>query len=124
MCEEVVELISNSSTPKPKRLQNNVFVLYAPEKIRLPPGEVKNIKMKIKIRLPSHLVGCCTLLQTFSDNGIKLLNSQHISSESNTASANEPVDLLWSLTLEVFNRNLSDIFQLNKRQEIGFFFTY
>ena len=77
--------------------------------------------MKIKIRLPSHLVGCCTLLQTFSDNEIKLLNSQHISSESNTASSNQPVDIPWSLTLEVFNRNLNSIFQLNKRQEMGFF---
>ena len=65
MSEEVVELIYNGSTRRPKRLQNNVFVLYAPEKIRLQRGEVKNIKMRIKIRLPSHLVGCCTLLQTF-----------------------------------------------------------
>ena len=77
--------------------------------------------MKIKVRLPSGLVGCCTLLQTFSDNGIKLLNSQHILSESNTVSLNQPVDLSWSLTLEVFNRNLNTIFQLSKRQEMGFF---
>ena len=123
MSEEVVELIYNGSTRKPERLQNNVFVLYAPEKIKLQPGEVKNVKMIIKVRLPSHLVGCCKLLQTFSDNGIKLLNSQYISSGSNTASLNQPVDLPWSLNLEIFNRNLNDIFQLNKRQEIGFFFT-
>ena len=48
MSEEVVELIYTSSTRRPKRPQNNVFVLYAPEKIRRQPGEVKNIKMKIK----------------------------------------------------------------------------
>ena len=77
--------------------------------------------MKIKMRLPSELVGCCTLLQTFSDNEIKLLNSQHISSESNTTSANQPVDLPWSLTLEVFSRNMNTIVQVNKKQELGFF---
>ena len=121
MSEGVVEFIYNRSTRRPKRLQNNVFALYAPEKIRIRPGEVKNIKMKIKLRLPSGLVGCCTLLPTFSDNGIKLLNSQYISSESNTVSLNQPADLPWSLTLEVFNRNLNTIFQLNKRQEMGFF---
>ena len=75
MSERVVEFFYNESTRRPKRLQNNVFVLYAPEKIRLQPGEIKNIKMKNKVRLPSGLVGCCTPLQTFSDNEIKLLNS-------------------------------------------------
>ena len=75
MSKEVVELIYNGSTRRPKRLQNNAFVLYPSEKIRIQPREVKNIKMKIEVRLPSGLVGYYTLLQTFSDNGIKLLNS-------------------------------------------------
>ena len=118
---KAVEFIYDKSIRRPRRLQNNVFVLYAPERIRLRPSEVKQIDMKIKLRLPSELVGCCTLLQTFSDNGIKLLNSQHISSESNIASANQPVDLPWSLTLEVFNRNMNTFFQVNKKQELGFF---
>ena len=116
-----VEFIYDKSTRRPRRLQNNVFVLYAPERIRLRPSEVKQTDMKIKVRLPSKLVGSCTLLPTFSDSGIKLLNSQHILSESTTASANEPVDLPSSLTLEVFNRNMNTIFQVNKKQELGFF---
>ena len=121
MNKDAVEIIYSRSVRTPKKLENNVFILYAPERIKLQPGKVKKIKMKIKIRLPSRLVGCCTLLQTFSNNGIKLLNSQHISSESNTASLNQPADLPWSLTLEVFNRNLSSIFLLRKGQEVGFF---
>ena len=82
-----VEFIYDKSTRRPRRLQNNVFVLYTPERIRLRPSEVKQIDMKIKLRLPSELVGCCTLLPTFSDGGMKLLNSQHISSGSNITSA-------------------------------------
>ena len=77
--------------------------------------------MKVKIPLPKDLVGCCTLLKTFSDNGFKLLNSQYISSESNTACLNQHVDLPWRLTLQVFNKNMSTVFQLNKKQEMGLF---
>ena len=38
------------STRRPKRLQNNVFVLYASERIRMQPGEVKKINMKLKLK--------------------------------------------------------------------------
>ena len=56
------------------------------------------------------------LLQTFDENGIKLLNSQHISSEANIAinqnypdSDKQRDNLLppWILTLEIFNRNMN-----------------
>ena len=84
--------------------------------------------MKLKIRMQKSIVGSCTLLQTFDENGIKLLNSQHISSEANIAiNQNYPdqqrddLPLLWILTLEFFNRNMNSIFQLEKNQEIGFF---
>ena len=109
-----IEFIYDKTTGRPKRLENNVFVLYTPERIRLRPGEVKT-------RLPKDLVGCCPLSKTFSDNGIKLLNSQYISSESNTPCLNQTVDLLWCLTFEVFNKDMSIVFQLNKKQEIRLF---
>ena len=96
---KTVEFIYDRSMRRPKRLENNVFVLYTPEKIILMPGEVKTIKMKLKLRLASELVGCCTLLQTFSDNNIVLLSSQHILSELNTAGVNPPVNSPWNLTL-------------------------
>ena len=121
MKRRAVEFIYDKSTPRPKKLQNNVFVLYTPDRVHLRPGEVKKINVKVKLRLPSDLTGCCTQLQTFSDNGIKLLNSQHIFSESNTASLNQPADLPCSLTLEIFNQNMNSIFHLNKKQEVGFF---
>ena len=110
-----VESIYDKSTKRPKRLQNNVFVLYLPERIRLQPCQVRKINMNLKIRLQKNIVGCCMLLQTFYDHGIKLLNSQHISLESNTASFIQPRDLLWALELEVFSRNKNNIFQLRKK---------
>ena len=41
--------------------------------------------MKLKIGLPKDLVGSCVLIQTFSENGIKLLNSNYISKDANMA---------------------------------------
>ena len=108
-------------TRRPRKLENNVFVLNTPERILLKPGETQIIKMKIKIHLSKNSVGCCTLLQTFSVNVLKLLNSQHISRETNTANLCQPVDLPWYLTLEIFNQNINTIFQINKKQELGFF---
>ena len=68
------------------------------------------------------------LLQTFDENGIKLLNLQHTSSVANIAiNQNYPdqqrddLPPPWILTLEIFNRNMNTIFQLKKKQEIGFF---
>ena len=68
------------------------------------------------------------LWQTFDENGIKLLNSKHVSSEANIViNQNYPdqqrddLPPPWILTLEIFNRNMKTIFQLKKNQEIGFF---
>ena len=84
--------------------------------------------MKLKIRMQKNILGSCTLLQTFDENGIKLLNSQHISLEANIAinqsypdQQRDDLPPLWILTLEIFNRNMNNIFQLKKKQEIGFF---
>ena len=83
--------------------------------------------MKRKIRMQKNIVGSCSLLQRFDENGIKLLNSQQMSSEVNIAiNQNYPdqqrddLSPPWILTLEIFNRNMNTIFQLKKKQEIGF----
>ena len=133
MMNRTVEFIYDRKVRRLRRLQNNVFVLYSPKRIRIQPGKKINIDMKLKIRMHKNIVGSCTLLQTFDENGIKLLKSQHISSEANTAiNQNYPEndqeqrrdnDLPppWILTLEIFNRNMKTIFQLRRKQEIGVF---
>ena len=35
--EEKIEFIYGKTVRRPKRLENNVFILYAPERIRLQP---------------------------------------------------------------------------------------
>ena len=125
--DRTVEFIYDRTTRRPRRLKNNVFVLYSPKRIRIQAGEKINIDMKLKIRMQKNIVGPCTLLQTFDECGIKLLNSQHTSSEANIAiSQNYPdqqrdgLPSPWILTLEIFERNMNAIFQLKKNQETGF----
>ena len=57
MNRNCVEFIYAKTTRRSRRLENNVFVLYSPEIIKLQPGEIKPINMKTKLRLPNNLVG-------------------------------------------------------------------
>ena len=81
--EEKIEFIYDKTVRKPKRLENNVFILYAPERIQLQPGEIKELKMKLKLKFSKNIFGTCVLLQTFSNHGLQLLNSSSIAQSEN-----------------------------------------
>ena len=51
-----VEFIYDRMVRRPRRLQNNVFVLYCPKKIRIQPGEKINIDIKLKIRMHKNIL--------------------------------------------------------------------
>ena len=127
--EEKIEFIYDKTVRRPKRLENNVFILYAPERIRLQPGEVKEVNMKLKLKISRNIIGTCILLQTFSNHGLKLLNSNTIAqSENNRILQNhlsgegDNDDLPpWFLSFELHNKSLNKIFQIRKKQEIGYF---
>ena len=62
MVDEIIELIYNSSLQKrPKKLQNNVFVLYFPKRIKLRPVEFINVDMKLPVRIPEEIIAACVL---------------------------------------------------------------
>ena len=122
--EETVEFIYDKTTRRPKRLENNVFILYAPEKIRLQPGEMMSVNMKVKIKFSKNIIGTCILLQKFSGYGLKLMNSNTIAQEINLNIQNylsvDKNDLpLWNLTFELFNKRFNNVFHIRKKQEIG-----
>ena len=122
--EEKIEFIYDKTTRRPKRLENNVFILYSPERIRLQPGEVKEVNMKLKLKISRNII-----LQTFSNHGLKLLNLNTIAqSENNRILQNhlsgegDNDDLPpWFLSFELHNKSLNKIFQIRKKQEIGYF---
>ena len=56
-----VEFIYDRTTRRPRRLKNNVFVLYSPKRIQRQPGKKININMKVKIRMQKNIMDSCML---------------------------------------------------------------
>ena len=96
------------ATKKPKLLENNVMVLYSPQKLIFQPGERKLVHMKLKIKLLSTITGSCRLLFQLTNHGLYLANSNYLTNETN-------------LHLEILNLNLTQTLQINNRDEIGYF---
>ena len=115
---KIVEFIYDKMIKRPKRLWNNVFVLYLPERIRLQPGETAKLDVKISICPPNQIIFGCTLLPIFCKNGLKLENCFHISADNNTMNLNQPINLPWKLQFKLVNRSLKATFSIRKRQEI------
>ena len=82
--KEIVKFFNQKSTRRPRRLENNVFVIYLPEKTKLQPGEMKFVNMGVKIKFSKNIAGSCTILRPLSNYGLKLLNSNTISQEFNS----------------------------------------
>ena len=97
-------------------MANDVFVLYTPERIKLQPGEIKIVDMKIHLKLSKNLVGSCVLLPSLTLQNIKLLNAYHISTDSLMLK-----DSPYRVTLEIQNRNMNETIQLKSKTELGFF---
>ena len=96
------------STKRPKLLENNVFILYSPQKIKFEPGEIKMIDMKLKIILSPNVTGSCRLLFGLQNYGLRLQNSNYLMGETN-------------LHLEIYNSNLTQRIEIKNRHEIGYF---
>ena len=118
MKKNYIEFIYNKTTRKPRRLENNVFVSYLPERIKLQPGEIKSINMKIKLRLPNNLVGACTLLPSLLNNNIKLLNSFPVAIDWVIASQNHAIGLPYVFALKIQNENMNITIQLGKKKNL------
>ena len=93
---------------KPKLLENNVFVLYSPQKLKFEPGEKKMIDMKLNIKFPTDIRGSCRLLFQLSNAGLQLQNSNYLSADTH-------------LHFEIFNSNLTQTIEIKSKAEIGYF---
>ena len=77
--DKIIEFIYDGGSQKgPKQLQNNVFVLYSPQRIKLRPGEFKHVNMKLAVRTPEQIIAACVLLSALSINGLKLESFQYL----------------------------------------------
>ena len=108
---------------RPKKLQNNVFVLYSPKRIKLRPGEFINVDMKLSVRLPEQTIGACVLLLTLCKHRLCIESFQYISADNNICNANQPIMLPWKIHFELVNRSTNTVFSICKRQELSFLAT-
>ena len=95
-------------TKRPKLLENNVFVLYSPQKLKFEPGEKKMVDMKLNIKFSANITGSCRLLFQLSNAGLYLQNSNYLSGNTN-------------LHFEIFNSNMTQTIEIKSRGEIGYF---
>ena len=95
-------------TKRPKLLENNVFVLYSPQKLKFEPGEKKMVDMKLNIKFSADITGSCRLLFQLSNAGLYLQNSNHLSGNTD-------------LHFEIFNSNMTQTVEIKSKGEIGYF---
>ena len=93
---------------KPKLLENNVFVLYSPQKLKFEPGEKKIVDMKLNVTFPTDVRGSCRLLFHLSNAGLQLQNSNYLSGNT-------------ELHFEIFNSNMTQTIEIKSKGEIGYF---
>ena len=93
---------------RPKLLENNVFVLYSPQKLKFEPGEKKMVDMKLNIKFSANITGSCRLLFQLSNAGLYLQNSNHLSGNTN-------------LHFEILNSNMTQTVEIRSKGEIGYF---
>ena len=113
---------------RPKKLENNVFVIYSPERITINPGEIKNLNMQLRIFLPKYVEGRCRLLLSFSNEKLKLLNSSLITQKYNQNIEIEDIYKKgehlppWNLYFELLNGNFTKSINIKSKQELGYFY--
>ena len=95
-------------TKRPKLLENNVFVLYSPQKLKFQPGEKKLVDMKLNIKFSANVTGSCRLLFQLTNAGLYLQNSNYLSGNTN-------------LHFEILNSNMTQTVEIKSRREIGYF---
>ena len=93
---------------KPKLLENDVFVLYSPQKLKFEPGEKKMVDMQLNIKFSTNLTGSCRLLFQLTNAGLHLQNSNYLSGNTN-------------LHFEIENSNMTQTVKIKNRCEIGYF---
>ena len=93
---------------KPTLLDNNVFVLYSPQRLKFEPGEKKTIDMKLNIKFSADVTGSCRLLFQLTNAGLHLQNCNHLSGNTN-------------LHFEILNSNMTQTVEIKSKHEIGYF---
>ena len=94
---------------RPKLLENDVFILYSPQKLTFQPGENKIVDMKLNIKFSTNIRGSCKLLFRLSDAGLQLQNCNYLSDNTH-------------LHFEILNLNITQSIEIKSKDEIDISF--
>ena len=116
MIDKIIEFIYEASFQKrPKKLQNHVFVLCSPKRIKPQPGEFINVDMKLSIHTLEQIITACIVLTTLTKNRVCMESYQHMSSNNNKNSICNEYLLLkspWKIHFELINRSTNTVFSI------------
>ena len=98
----------NYKIKRPKLLENDVFVLYSPQKLKFEPGETKMIDMKLNITLSAGVTGNCRLLIQLSNVGLQLQNCHNLHTQTD-------------LRFQIFNSNITRTIEIKSKGEFAYF---
>ena len=93
---------------RPKLLENDVFILYSPQRLKFRPGEKKIVDMKLNIKFTPNVRGSCRLLFQLTNVGLQLQNSNYLSADTD-------------LHFEIINSNMTQTIEIRSKGEIGYF---
>ena len=116
MSDIIIEFIKDSLLKRPKKLHNNVFILYSPNGIKLRPGEFINVYKKLSVCMAKQIILSCVFLPTLSKNGLRMESFHYISADSNICNASQP----WEVHFELVNRSANTVFSIRKTEELCF----
>ena len=91
---------------RPKLLENDVFILYSPQRLKFRPGEKKIVDMKLNIKFTPNVRGSCRLLFQLTNVGLQLQNSNYLSADTD-------------LHFEILNSNMTQTIEIRSKGEIG-----
>ena len=93
---------------RPKLLENDVLILYSPNKLTFQPGENKIVDMKLNIKFSKNIRGSCKLLFRLMDAGLQLENCNYLSDNTH-------------LHFEILNSSITQSIEIKSKDEIGYF---
>ena len=107
-----IKLKIEKGTKKPKSINpaNSIFILYAPETIKIKPNEFKFAFLKYSIHLPEDILSTFLITPALRDEGLRLTHHTNVNDDQR-------------IRLELFNKTLNKTFTLKKKSRIALFMT-
>ena len=105
-----LKIEKGTKKPKPINSANSIFILYAPETLKIRPNEFKFTFLKYSIHLLEDILSTFLITPALRNKGLRLTHLTNVNDDQR-------------IRLEIFNKTLSKTFTLKKKSKIALFMT-